>query len=84
MIVAVDALNCLVPHLCAVSAGGNMNLLLAFTVLAFNRHHDKMLVGHRRSSKRRILTRTAKARLDCVGGTTVVQIALASPKGGPR
>jgi len=73
MIVAVDALNCLVPHLCAVSAGGNMNLLLGFTVLAFHRHHDKMLVGHRRSSKRRILTRTAKARLDCVGGTTVVQ-----------
>jgi hypothetical protein len=47
MIVAVDALNRLVPHLCAVSTGGNMNLLFDFTVLAFHRHHDKVLVGHR-------------------------------------
>ena len=47
MIVAVDALNCLVPHLCAVSAGGNMNLLFDFTVLAFHRHRDIVLVGHR-------------------------------------
>jgi len=84
MIVAVDALNRLVPHLCTVSAGGNMNLLFDSTVLAFHRHHDIALVGHRRSSKRRILTRTAKARLDCVGGTTVVQIVLASPNGGLR
>jgi len=84
MIVAVDALNRLLPHLCAVSAGGNMNLLLGFTVLAFNHYHDKVLVGHRRSSRRRILTRTAKARLDCVGGTTVVQIVVASPNGGLR
>jgi hypothetical protein len=47
MIVAVDALNRLVPHLCAVSAGGNMNLLFDFTVLAFHSHHDIALVGHR-------------------------------------
>ncbi len=46
MIVAVDALNRLVPHLCAVSASGNMNLLLGFTALAFHRHHDIPLVGH--------------------------------------
>ena len=52
MIVAVDALNRLVPHLCAVSAGGNMNLLLGFTALAFHRHHDETLVGHRCSSAR--------------------------------
>ena len=47
MIVAVDAWNRLVPHLCAFSAGGNMNLLLGFTALAFHRHHDIVLVGHR-------------------------------------
>jgi hypothetical protein len=61
-----------------------MNLLFDFTVLAFYRHYDIALVGHRWASWRRILTRTAKARLDCVGGTTVVQIVLASPNGGLR
>jgi transcriptional regulator with XRE-family HTH domain len=50
MIVAVDALNRLVPHLCAVSAGGNTNLLFDFTVSAFHRHHDIALVGHRWAS----------------------------------
>jgi len=58
MIVAVDALNRLVPHLCAVSAGGNMNLLFGFTVLAFHHHHEIALVGHRRSPVRLILLRT--------------------------
>ena len=47
MIVAHDALNRLVAHLCESSAGGNMNLLLGFTVLAFHRHNDIAVVGHR-------------------------------------
>jgi len=34
MIVAVDALNHLVPHLCAASAGGNTYFLFGIAVLA--------------------------------------------------
>jgi hypothetical protein len=52
MLVAPDAWDGLVAHLCATSAGNNMNLLLGFTVLAFHRHHDETLVGHRCSSAR--------------------------------
>jgi len=52
MIVAVDALNYLVPHLCAASAGGNTYFLFGIAVLAFHRHHDETLVGHRCSSAR--------------------------------
>src|ERR1019366_6497504 len=48
MIVAPDALNRLVAHLCESSMGGNMNLLLSFTAWAFHRHNDIGLVGHRR------------------------------------
>jgi hypothetical protein len=55
LIVAPDASNHLVAHLCAASAGGNMNLLLGFAGLAFHRHHDIALVGHRWASLRRIL-----------------------------
>jgi hypothetical protein len=73
MLVATDAWNCLVAHLSDSSLGGNMNLLLGFTVLAFHRHHDIVLVGHRRSSKRRILTRTAKALLDSTPCSTFSQ-----------
>ena len=54
MIVAHDALNRLVAHLCESSTGGNMNLLFGLTVLAFHRHNDIELVGHRCSSVRRI------------------------------
>ena len=48
MIVAPDALNRLVAHLCESSTGGNMNLLLGLTVFAFHCHNDIGLVGHRR------------------------------------
>jgi hypothetical protein len=54
LIVAHDALNRLVAHLCESSTGGNMNLLFGLTVLAFHRHNDIELVGHRCSSVRRI------------------------------
>jgi hypothetical protein len=47
MLVAPDAWNRLVMHLCAASPGGNMNLLLGFAVLAFHHHNDIPLVGHR-------------------------------------
>jgi hypothetical protein len=66
MIVAPDALNRLVAHLGESSMGGNMNLLLGLTVLAFHRHNDIELVGHRWYSMRRILSRTAPAHLDTV------------------
>jgi hypothetical protein len=46
MMGAVDAWNCLVAQLCAVSAGDDMNLLPCFTMLAFHCHHDKSFVGH--------------------------------------
>jgi hypothetical protein len=46
IIVAIDALNRLVAHLCAASAGGNMNFLLGFTVFTFNWHHDNTFVRH--------------------------------------
>src|SRR6266705_5137932 len=59
-----------------------MNLLLGFTVLAFHRHYDIALVGHRCLDVD--FTTHGPARPDCVGGTTVVQIVLASPKGGLR
>jgi len=62
MTVAVDALNRLVAHLCAVGAGGNMNPLIGFTVLAFHRHHDIAIVGHRCASVARILPRSPPAR----------------------
>jgi hypothetical protein len=47
MIGATDAWNRLVARLCAASAGDNMNVLLGFIFLAFHRHHDIALVGHR-------------------------------------
>ncbi len=53
MPVAPDAWDRLVAHLWAISAGGNMNLLFDFTVLAFHRHHDIALVGYRCSLVRR-------------------------------
>jgi hypothetical protein len=46
MSVAPDAWDRLVVYLWAASAGSNMNLLLGFTVLAFNRYLDITLVGH--------------------------------------
>jgi hypothetical protein len=52
MLVAPDAWDGLVAHLSDSSSGGNMNLLPGFTVLAFHRHHDETLVGHRCSSAR--------------------------------
>jgi hypothetical protein len=52
MVVAPDALNPLVAHLCESSMGGNMNLLLGLTELAFHRHDDIGLVGHRGASTR--------------------------------
>jgi hypothetical protein len=48
MIVAPDALNRLVAHLCESGTGGDMNLLLGLTAWAFHRHNDIELVGHRR------------------------------------
>jgi hypothetical protein len=47
MVVAPDALNPLVAHLCESSTGGNMNLLLGLTAWAFDRHNDIAVVGHR-------------------------------------
>ena len=52
IIVAPEALNRLVAHLCESGTGGNMNLLLGLTVLAFHSHYDIGLVGHRCSSVR--------------------------------
>jgi hypothetical protein len=57
MLVAPDALDRLVAQLWATSAGGNMNLLLGFTVLAFNRYLDITLVGHRCSPYGDTITR---------------------------
>jgi len=54
MIVAPDALNHLVAHLCESSTGGDMNPLLGLTMLAFHRHNDIGLVGHWWYSVRRI------------------------------
>jgi len=47
MLAATDAYNRLIAHLSNSSRGGNMDLLLGFTVLAFHRHDDIVLVGHR-------------------------------------
>jgi hypothetical protein len=47
MIVALDALNRPVDHLCAASAGGNMNLLPGVAVFAFHCYYDIAVVGHR-------------------------------------
>jgi hypothetical protein len=57
MLVAPDALDRLVAQLWATSAGGNMNLLLGFTVLAFKRYLDITLVGHRCSPYGDTITR---------------------------
>src|ERR1017187_4311780 len=46
MIVAPEALNRLVAHLCESGTGGNMNLLLSFTAWAFHLHNDIEVVGH--------------------------------------
>jgi hypothetical protein len=46
MIVAIDAWNRLIAHLCAANTGGHMNLLFGFTAWAFHRHYNIVLVGH--------------------------------------
>src|SRR6202171_3880325 len=58
-----DAFYRLADHpLCNTNSGGNMNLLLGFTVLAFHCHHDVTLAArHRCSSVRRILSLTEHA-----------------------
>jgi hypothetical protein len=65
--------NRLVAHMCAASAAGNMNVLFGLTMLAFHRYHDIALVGHRCSSIRRILKRTAPIGRDSEQANQIVR-----------
>ena len=47
VLLAVNTPDHLMAHLCTASTYSDMDLLFSFTVLAFNRHNDVTLVGHR-------------------------------------